>query len=259
MGSDVSVVVITKNEQANIVACLESVTWAEEILVVDSFSDDQTVPLSLRYTDKVLQRAWPGMVGPQRNFGLDRVGSRWVLFLDADERVSAELREEILALVHSAGEGTLAGASLPRKNYFFGKWLKCSYPNYTSRLLRRGAGRYNEVPGAGFDTLLFTGKVAKLRHPLIHMTGESLAQRVRKLDFDSTLQADEKFRAGRSTSGPAICFHGVLAFFKIFIIKRGFLDGVDGFVYAVLAAFSTFLKYAKLRELKSSPPPQRTS
>lgn len=262
-GNGVSVVVITKNEAANIAACLESVAWADEIIVVDSFSDDDTVPISLRYTDRVVQRAWPGMVGPQRNFGLDLTAGTWVLFMDADERVTQELKEEILSLVQSPDAPTLAGAMLPRKNFFFGKWLRCTYPNYTSRLLRKGGGRYNEVPGGGFDTLIFGAQpVRKLKHPLLHMTGETLAQRVRKLDFDSSLQADEKLRAGQRAGGLAMCGHGILAFFKVFIGKRGFLDGVDGVVYAVLAAFSTFLKYAKLRELHSREcqnPPGRTT
>jgi (heptosyl)LPS beta-1,4-glucosyltransferase len=253
MGNRVSVVLITKNEEANVAACLESVRWADEIVVIDSLSDDATVAISLRYTDKVLQRAWPGMVGPQRNVGLELTSSAWVLFLDADERVTEELRDEILSLVNSPDEATWAGAMIPRKNYFFGKWLKCSYPNYTSRLLRKGDGRYNEEPGRGFDTMLFSGKpVKKLKHPMIHMTGETLAVRVRKLDFDSSLQADEKCRAGQDAGVFALCGHGLLAFFKIFIFKRGFLDGVDGLIYAVFAAFSTFLKYAKLRELHSS-------
>lgn len=258
MGSKLSVVVITKNEAKNIAACLESVAWADEVIVIDSFSDDDTVPISLRYTDRVVQRQWPGMVGPQRNFGLDMTRFDWVLFLDADERVTPELKEEIAALINRPDEGKLAGAAIPRKNYFFGKWLRCSYPNYTSRLLRKGGGRYNEEPGQGFDTLLFEKKkpVIKLKHPLIHWTGETLAQRVRKLDFDSSLQADEKWKAGRRISALGMFWHGVLAFLKAYVGKRGFLDGADGLIYCVFAAFSTFLKYAKLRELHVSKQPR---
>lgn len=252
MGTNISVVVITKNEEKNIRACLESILWADEIIVIDSFSVDATVAIAKEYTDKVIQRQWPGMVGPQRNFGLDLVNSQWILFLDADERVPPELKEELLAVTEGANGSALAGARIPRKNYFFGKWLKCSYPNYTSRFLRKGAGRYNEVAGGGFDTLLFTdGAVAKLKHPLIHMTGETLSQRIRKLDFDSSLQADEKFSAGQPVGNAELFFHPLLAFFKVYFFKKGFLDGVDGFIYACLASFSTFLKYAKLWEKKA--------
>jgi len=248
MAQRLSVVVITKNEERNIAACLESVAWADEIVVIDSFSEDATVEISRKYTHAVVQRAWPGMVGPQRNAGLELTAGDWILFLDADERVTPELKEELLAFVGSPQGERCAGAQLPRKNYFFGKWLRCSYPNYTSRLLRRGRGRYNERPGDGFDTLLFEGRVHRLKHPLLHMTGESLAQRVRKLDFDSSLQADEKSDAGKTVGGAAMAFHATVAFVKFYIFKRGFLDGTDGLVYSVLNAFSTFLKYAKLRE-----------
>jgi len=255
-----SVVVITKNEEANIAACLESVRWADEIVVIDSFSEDATVTISRRYTEQVVQRAWPGMVGPQRNAGLDLTSGEWVLFLDADERVSGELREEILSLVNGADEATLAGAAIPRKNFFFGKWLKCTYPDYTSRLLRRDGGRFNEVAGKGFDKLLFAQKpVRKLKSPLLHLTGETLIQRVRKIDFDSSLQADEKFRAGKSAGAMAMFWHGGLAFLRFFFFKKAFLDGADGFVYAVLAAFNTFLKYAKLRELHIAAKAQRNA
>lgn len=249
MGNNLSVVVITKNEEANITECLESVKWADEIVVIDSFSQDATVSLALKYTDAVVQKEWPGMVGTQRNVGLDLVKSDWVLFLDADERVTGALKKEVLALIESGSASNLAGARLPRKNYFFGKWLRCSYPNYTSRLLHRGAGRYNEIAGGGFDTLVFAdAPIQKLKHPLVHMTGETLAQRIRKLDFDSSLQADEKYGAGQTVGGLSMLFNPLLAFIRIFFFKRGFRDGTDGFVYAVLASFSTFLKYAKLWE-----------
>lgn len=249
MGTNLAVVVITKNEEANICDCLESVKWADEIVVVDSFSDDATVPLALKYTESVVQRAWPGMVGTQRNVGLELTKADWILFLDADERVTDELKAELLALTSTANAGKLAGARIPRKNYFLGKWLRCSYPDYTSRLLYRGGGRYNEVAGGGFDTLLFAGApVPKLTHPLIHMTGESLAQRVKKLDFDSTLQAEEKFRAGQSVGGVMMTLHSLLAFVRVYFFKKGFLDGTDGLIYAAFASFSTFVKYAKLWE-----------
>lgn len=248
-GTTLSVVVITKNEEANISGCLESVKWADQIIVIDSFSEDATVALALEYTDLVVKKEWPGMVGPQRNFGLDLAGSDWVLFLDADERVTGELKDELLAFIQSGNAGSYAGAQLPRKNYFFGKWLRCSYPNHTSRLLRKGGGRYNEIPGHGFDTLLFAAApVRKLRNPLLHLTGETLAQRIRKLDFDSSLQADEKHLAGQSVSGSALFLHPLLAFIRVYFFKKGFRDGIDGLVYSAFASFSTFLKYAKLWE-----------
>lgn len=251
MATNISAVVITKNEEKNIRECLESLKWADEIIVIDSFSEDATVAIAKEYTDKIVLREWPGMVGPQRNFGLEMTANKWVLFMDADERVTEELKAELIEITSSSDADKIAGARIPRKNFFFGKWLRCSYPNYTSRFLRKGAGRYNEAAGGGFDTLLFAdGAVSKLRHPLIHMTGETLSQRIRKLDFDSTLQADEKFSARQAVGLAELFFHPVIAFFKVYIFKKGFVDGIDGYVYACLASFSTFLKYAKLWEKK---------
>jgi len=246
---EISVVIITLNEARNIEDCLRSVEWVDEIIVVDSFSTDDTVAIARKYTPHVVQHPWPGMVGPQRNHGLDMARSRWVLFLDADERVTDDLRSELLRVMGSEEAERIAGGKIPRRNFFFGKWIRCSYPDYTSRFLRRGAGRYNEVPGRGFDTMEFSGGAIRLfRNPLLHLTGESLAQRVRKLDFDSGLQADEKYRAGERIGIVGLFLHTAVAFFRVYFLKRGILDGTRGFIYACLASFNTFMKYAKLWE-----------
>lgn len=253
MNTGVSVVVITKNEENNITACLESAKWADELIVVDSFSTDATVPLSLKFTNKVFQREWPGMVGPQRNFGLEQASSLWVLFLDADERVTDALKDELLAFVRSSSCMLNGAGEIPRRNYFFGKWLKCSYPNYTRRLLRKGCARYNEQPGLGFDTLLVdNGLVYRFQNPLEHFTSETLAQRLRKVDFDSSLQAGEKFRALKRAGYYHLLISPFAAFVKIYIFKRGFSEGVRGFIYACMASFNTFMKYAKLWEFNQS-------
>ncbi len=250
MKTTISVIVITKNEENNIGACLESVLWADELIVVDSFSDDNTVAISRNYTNKIIEKTWPGMVGPQRNVGLDLAQSEWMLFLDADERVTEELKDEIQSLISLNSSSNIAAAAIPRKNYFFGKWLKCSYPDYTLRLLRKGFGRFNELPGRGFDTLLVDCKIIRFQNALIHLTGESLAQRVRKLDFDSSLQADEKYKAGIIVGGFGIVLHSVIAFIKVYFAKKAILEGTRGLVYACLASFNTFLKYAKLWEMR---------
>lgn len=249
MKSSISVIVITKNEEQNIAACLDCVTWADEIIVIDSFSDDQTVPIARQYTSQVIQKAWPGMVGTQRNVGLDLAQSEWLLFLDADERVTDELRDEILHLISSDNPQPVGG-DVPRKNFFFGRWIRSSYPNYTRRFLKKGAGRYNDDPGKGFDALVLgSGTVHKFKAPLLHLTGESLQQRVRKLDFDSSLQANEKFRAGQHAGWKEVILNPLHAFIRLYLLKGGFRDGIRGFIYACLQSFSTFMKYAKLWEL----------
>jgi glycosyltransferase involved in cell wall biosynthesis len=249
LGSGISVVVITLNEEKNIGDCLEAVRWADERIVVDSFSTDATVAIAQERGARVLQRKWPGMVGTQRNVGLDAVAGEWVLFLDADERVTPALREELLRTVQ---EGAVIGGRIPRRNFFFGRWIRCTWPDLTSRFVRKGFGRYNEVAGKGFDAMVFgDGTVRDLRSPLDHLTGETLTQRLRKLDFDTTLQADEKFRAGQTVTFANLVLSAPFAFARNYLLKRGFLDGWPGFVYACLAAFNTFMKYAKLWELRS--------
>jgi (heptosyl)LPS beta-1,4-glucosyltransferase len=252
----VSVIIITKNEEKNIAACLECVSWADDIIVIDSFSDDQTVPIALQYTSRVIQRSWPGMVGTQRNIGLELAAHDWLLFLDADERVTEALRDEICRLIKSDDADIFGGGEIPRKNFFFGRWIRSSYPNYTRRFLKRGKGRYNEIPGKGFDALVVDqGDIHRFRHPLLHFTGETLAQRVRKLDFDSGLQAGEKFRAGQRAGWKELLLNPAHAFMRLYLFKGGIRDGIPGFIYACLHSFSTFMKYAKLWELTDEQEP----
>ena len=260
MNTSLSIVVITKNEEKHILACLDSVAWAQELIVVDSFSDDATVALAKTRTDHVIQRQWPGMVGPQRNAGLDLATGDWVLFLDADERVTPELHVELLAFIQRPDAGGIAAVAIPRRNYFFGRWLRSSYPDYTVRLLRRDSGsRFNEVPGRGFDSLIANGPVIRFGRPLEHLTSETIAVRIRKIDFDSGMQADEKHRSGQQASLAALTVKPLMAFMKIYFLKRAILDGVRGLIYAVMAAFSTFAKYAKLWEIDAgSEQPRQT-
>lgn len=255
MSKDVTVVIITKNEEKNIADCLDCVGWANEIIVIDSYSDDQTVPIALKYTSQVIQNTWPGMVGTQRNIGLDLASSDWVLFLDADERVTEQLRDEIMHIISSDSARAIVGGDIPRKNFFFGRWIRSSYPNYTRRFLKKGAGRYNEIPGNGFDALILdSGTVHSFKAPLLHLTGETLPQRLRKLDFDSGLQAGEKFRAGQKAGWKQLLINPSHTFVRLYLFKGGFRDGIPGFIYACLHAFSTFMKYAKLWELSMAPP-----
>lgn len=249
MGSGICVVVITLNEEKNIADCLDAVRWADEVVVVDSFSADATVSIARARGARLIQARWPGMVGTQRNVGLDAVSGEWVLFLDADERVTPALRDELQRM--AASGGSFIGGRIPRRNFFFGRWLRCTWPDLTSRFVKRGHGRYNEVAGKGFDAMVFgAGAVRDLLHPLDHLTGETLTQRMRKLDFDSSLQAGEKFRAGQSANFANLVISAPVAFVRTYFLKRGFLDGYAGFIFSCLAAFNTFMKYAKLWELR---------
>ncbi len=137
----VSAVVITKDEERNIAACLESLKWSDEIIVVDACSTDRTVDIAKGFTDRVYVRPWPGY-GPQKNFAIDQAHATWILVLDADERVTDELQDEIRQVLQAGPSPELAGFEVPRRNYFYGQWIRGGgiYPDYQLRLFRRSAG-----------------------------------------------------------------------------------------------------------------------
>src|SRR3990172_3972926 len=163
----VSALVITLNEEENIRQCLESVAWADEIVVVDALSEEGTVEVSRQFTDKVYLSAWRGFPA-QRNFGLERTTGEWILILDEEERVTPEVKEEILACIARADQDGVVAYRIPRKNYFSGRWLRWggAYPDRQVRLIRRGKGRYNDLPL--HEHLLVDGSVAHLSGHLVH-------------------------------------------------------------------------------------------
>src|SRR5690606_10903735 len=139
-------VVITKNEERNVAACLETLRWADQLVVVDAESTDRTAEIARRFTPHVFVRPWPGF-GPQKNFAFHQVTCDWILIVDADERVTDRLRDEIRRTVGGSLPGDVAGFEIPRRNYFYGRWLRGGgvYPDYQIRLIKRGAGRYDDT------------------------------------------------------------------------------------------------------------------
>ena len=239
-------VVITKNEEQNIGDCLASVAWADEIVVVDAESHDQTVPLVRRYTDRVFIRPWPGF-GPQKNFAIDQATSAWILVLDADERVEPALRQEIESILGQDPQAT-AGYVIPRKNFYYGAWIRGAgcFPDLQTRLFRRGKGRYNNIPV--HEHLVIDGPVGRLDAPLTHFTERRIEDHFRKFDAYTTLAAEDKARRGvRPRPWTLICGPPATCF-KAYVLKRGFRDGVRGLIVSVFAGFYTFIKYFKLWE-----------
>lgn len=243
----VSVAIITKNEERNIREALESVREFEEIVVIDSLSNDRTVDICKEFTDKVYIIPWQSFA-KQKQYAVDRTTLPWVLVLDADERVTEELKEEIREKV---SDGQFDGYFIPRKNFFLGKWIRHSgwWPDYTIRLFRRDRGRFQlrEV----HEKVIVEGKVGYLRSPLIHYTYESISDFIRKMELYSRLSAEEILR-NKKLSKSKIFFKMTLApihtFLKMYLLRAGFLDGVRGLVLAFLYSFYTFLKYAKVWE-----------
>lgn len=239
-----SVIIITKNEADNIQACLDSVRFANEWIIVDSGSTDGTVEIARAAGATVIETAdWPGF-GPQKNRALDAAQGEWVLSLDADERIPEALRDEILAAIGDPGH---ASYELPRLSSFCGHFIRHAgwYPDYIVRLFRRGSARFSGDL-VHERIIVQQGSTGKLRTPIVHFSYRDDDAFLRKLEQYSTLGARQAFAAGkRGGLGNAIA-HAVSAFLRSYVFKRGFLDGRAGLMVAISTAESTYHKYFKL-------------
>ena len=246
----VSVTIITRNEAANIAAALESVRWADDIVVVDSESTDGTVEIARRYTDKVFVRPWPGYVA-QKNFAADQARHDWILSLDADERVSPALAAEIQGLM-SAG-ASAAGYRIPRVTFHLGRWIRSTdwYPDSQLRLYdrrhARWAGRYVH------ESVSADGAVSQLRSEIEHFAYHDIAHHLQTMDRYTTLAAQQMFEDGRRASWVDVLITPRLTFFRNYILRGGFRDGMPGLIISAMNAYYVGLKFAKLWELGRAP------
>lgn len=239
-----SVIIITKNESAHIRECLESVRFANEWIIVDSGSTDGTVEIARAAGATVIQTAdWPGF-GPQKNRALDAAQGDWILSLDADERIPDALRDEILATIKG---GTHAAYALPRLSAFCGHFIRHAgwYPDYIVRLFKRGSARFSN--DLVHERIVVEQSTAgKLKSHIVHYSYLDDESVMHKMNHYSTLGARQAHAAGkRSGLGNAIV-HGISAFLRSYIFKRGFLDGRAGLMVAISAAESSYHKYLKL-------------
>jgi glycosyltransferase involved in cell wall biosynthesis len=241
----VSVIVITKNEAENIRDCLESVKWADELIVVDSGSTDTTRDICREYTDKVHETEWPGF-GPQKNRALGYASKDWVLSMDADERVSEKLRDEINKTLIETDKDAFA---IPRLSSYCGKFICHSgwRPDYVTRLFRREKGRFSD--DMVHERVIVNGAIGKLTNDIIHYTYRNLEQVLDTVNRYSTLSSEQKCRDGDSSGLLKAVLHGIGAFISAYILRAGFLDGRHGFMLAVSSAEGAYYKYLKLMEL----------
>ena len=248
-GPTLAVVVIAKNEAKNISGCLKSVSWANEVIVVDAQSTDRTSEIAKEFTNKVFIRPWSGF-GPQKNFGIDQVRSDWVLIVDADERVSLELAEEIRNFFVSPLSMESVAFRIPRRNYFYGKWVRWggAYPDYQIRLFQRGKAQYNNV--AVHENLIVDGHVGTLSKHLEHYTERQIADHFGKFNLYTTLAASEKAKSHTTVSWCHLLCNPFVIFFKTYFLKKGYRDGTRGIIFAVFASMYTFVKYTKLLEFQ---------
>jgi glycosyltransferase involved in cell wall biosynthesis len=245
----VTATVITFNEAANIQAALESLSWADELIVVDSESTDNTVEIARRFTDRVTVRPWPGYVA-QKNFAAEQASHDWIFSLDADERVSPALADEIRTVLKS-GSGA-AGYRVPRVTFHLGRWIRSTdwYPDYQLRLYdrRRGSwsGRYVH------ESVKVEGAVIDLRGELLHYAYRDLSHHLQTMDRYTTLAAKQMFDEGRRAGLLDLAVHPPAAFLRNYVLRGGFRDGVPGLIVSSMNARYVGLKFAKLWELCSS-------
>lgn len=251
--SKVSAVVIAYNDEANMRKCLESLDWADEIIVVDSFSTDQTTAISQEYTDKIYQHEFHGF-GRLRNEAMAHATYDWIFSLDTDERATPEVRDEIR---HILANGPSAHAYfIPRWNYFLGRWINyCGwYPDYRQpQFFHKAHMRYAD--NLVHESFEVTGSVGYLKNHVRQYPFRNIDHYFMKMDRYSSLMSEEMQKRGRRFHVHQLLTHPLFTFFKMYVMRRGFLDGKPGLVLSGLYAYYTFVKYAKFWELQQHKEP----
>jgi glycosyltransferase involved in cell wall biosynthesis len=245
--ANISAVVITHNEEDNIKDCLQSISWAEEIIVIDAHSNDSTVEMSRKFTDKVYLREFDNF-SAQKNYGLSKASFDWILSIDADERVSEGLRKEVEEITesHSTEESAFF---VKRLNSMYGKFVNFGQPDYQLRLFRKAAGRFEQPV---HEKVRFTGKAGYLKNELIHYSMKNLSEHLKKLnqytDFEIQILAEKGVKTNFCYVPWFLIMKPLLRFVKSYFLMKGFRDGIYGFVLCINAMFLEFFKSAKYWE-----------
>jgi len=245
-----SVTIITLNEAAHIAAAIRSVSWADEIIVVDSGSTDDTVTIARNAGARVETRGWTGWVD-QKNFAADLATHDWILSLDADERVTPDLAAEIRSLL--ATTPAHVAYRIPRVTFHLGRWIRTTdfYPDFQTRLYARRHARWRGQ--YVHESVVADSAPGRLTHELQHFSFTNLADHLDRLNRYSTLAARQMFENGRRTSVAGLIVHPAAAFIRNYVLRRGFLDGTAGLTLSAVNAYGVFIKMAKLHELQRRP------
>jgi glycosyltransferase involved in cell wall biosynthesis len=245
----VSVYVLTTNNRRTIEQCLRSLSWAEELVVVDSFSQDGTYEICKQYTDKLFQRKWTGH-RDQYQYAADLTTRDWIMFVDADEEIPPELSEEIRTELNGRAK-EFDGYFVYRRTYYLGRWIRYGgwYPDGEIRLYRKDKGRWE---GGLHAKLVVDGKAGVLKNQYFHYTYGNISDQIQTIDKYSNIAAVDLFQSGEKFSLFKLLFHPPFRFIKEYLFKSGFWDGLPGFVIIVSTMFYVFIKYAKLWELTRS-------
>jgi glycosyltransferase involved in cell wall biosynthesis len=242
----ISVCIITLNEEKNIENCLRSVRWADDIVIVDSGSADKTLEIAKRYTDRIIYNQWKG-INEQRNFTLNNARYDWVLALDADEIASQELYREVKSILGSDND-YYDGYLVPRLTYYLGKWI-CHggwFPDRKMRLFKKAKARY--IGTNPHDHCRVDGNIGRLSGLIVHYTYKNFSEQIETINSFSNEVIKNLEKDGKRFDLFRFIFHPLWKFFECYFLKRGFLDGVPGFIIAIATAFYIFTKYVKLWE-----------
>lgn len=238
----ITAVVLTKNNEEIFNKCLKSLSFCQEVLVIDDYSKDKTTKITKEFNAKVFQRKLAGNFSDQRNFGLSKAKTDWVLFVDSDEEISAGLKEEILEKINLKN---INGFYFKRSDRFLGKFLRHGETQAVRllRLARKGTGQWS---GKIHETWKISGKLGFLKNPLIHNRSLTVGQLLERINNYSSLRAIELFEAKIKTNMFLIIFYPLAKFFQNYILRLGFLDGVQGLIMAFMMSLHSFMVRSKL-------------
>jgi glycosyltransferase involved in cell wall biosynthesis len=245
-----SVYIITKNEIRRIERALASVAdWVDEIVVVDSGSDDGTLEVVRKFTGRVYHKDFEGF-GQQYTYAHGLTKNKWVMYIDGDEEVSPELRDEIIGLFENGGPHP-DGYTAPRETFYLGRWIRHGgwYPDYILRIYRKSQGKWEK---GLHPKLHIDGKLKRLKHPFLHYNYRDISHQIMTVDRYSTIASQELVDRGKGLSIAKLLLNPPFRFVRDYLLRGGFLDGMPGFIIAVTTAYYVFIKYAKTWELLSA-------
>lgn len=244
--AELSVIILTKNEERHIADCLRSADWADEVIVLDSFSEDRTVEIAQSMGAIIYQRPFLNYAD-QRNVALDLADSDWVFFIDADERATLELAAEVRQVI---AEEKMAGWWVPRRNYIFGKWIRHAgwYPDYQLRLLRRGQACYDPAREV-HEVVILEGEAGYLKNTLTHYNYDTLAEFTARQELYTNYEAKILYERGIQPKWRNFILQPFREFKRRYISLEGYKDGFHGLLLSLLMAYYNFVMYCRLRQL----------
>jgi glycosyltransferase involved in cell wall biosynthesis len=247
VAATLTIIVPTYNEEQDLPACLASAAWADDLFVVDSFSTDGTLEIARQFTDHVVQHEYVNSA-TQKNWAIPQVTTDWVMVLDADERITPELRDHIQGILRNGTEHD--GFSIRRMTYFFGRLIKhCGWhKDYLVRLWRNGKGRYEDLEVHA--DVLEDGSVGRIDEYLLHNTYRSFDDLLEKFGRYTTWSANDLYKEGRTAGWVNLTLRPLWRFIRMYLVRHGFLDGKHGLILCTVAAYSVFFKYAKLWDMR---------